>query len=114
MPAKRDFLQATQYNLWLRLFLNMNVKLYEAIVKKKPFLFWYIKDKSQLSEKAVVEAILNYGDFDDFHHLCKILGIQKVADIFFHLIQQPRTNLKKSTINFFKLYFKRHVPEYPQ
>jgi len=34
-------------------------------IKKRPYLFWSTKNYKDLSEGAVVEAVLNYGDFDD-------------------------------------------------
>ena len=47
------------------------------IIKKKPYLIWSTKDYDSLSEESVVEAVLNYGDWNDFQTLITILGIKK-------------------------------------
>ena len=58
----------------------MNYKKPIELVHEKPYLFWYVKDKEGLSDEAIVEAILNRGDFDDFLKLTDIMGIRRVAD----------------------------------
>jgi hypothetical protein len=89
-------------------------QLLREIVSKKPFLFWDISDTTVLSDSAVVEMVLTRGDFDDFYQICQILGMPKVAEIFYHLIETPRHNFNKPTLNFFKTYFARHVFRNPQ
>ena len=90
----------------------MNKQLYREIVRNKPYLFWGVGDKTRLSDEAVVEAVLNFGDFDDVRKLCDILGMENVADIFNRLTGRSRLNFKKPTLNFFRLYFARHVSGY--
>jgi len=46
-------------------------------IKKRPYLVWYVKDLSKLSEESIVEHVLNYGDWDDVQEMIKILGIKK-------------------------------------
>ena len=73
-------------------------------IKKKPYLIWYVKDYNSLSEEAVVESTLNYGDFSDFKGLISLLGIKKIsrifkkqlrAKIFFNLNQEVKKNGKR-------------------
>ncbi len=71
-------------------------------------MIWYTKDFDNLSEGAVVEAVLNYGDWDDVQKLIRILGTKKTAQIFYKQTRQKRSNYHKKSSNFFALYFKRH------
>lgn len=87
----------------------MNATIYQNIIRKKPYLAWWVKDPKNLSEPLLVEIILNYGDFPDVLKLFSTLGIKRVAEIFFEQISRERNNYKPETINFFKLYFARHV-----
>lgn len=78
-------------------------------IKRRPYLVWYVKDPAHLSLEAIVESVLNYGDFDDVKKMISILGIQKVARIFRKQIKQKRVNYDPKTINYFKLYFKKYA-----
>ena len=82
----------------------------QDIIKKKPYLIWYTKNYDSLNEGAIVEAVLNYGDWDDVQKIIKILGIKKVAKIFRKQISGFRTNYRPEVINYFKLYFAKHAP----
>lgn len=87
----------------------MSKALLIKIIKEKPYIFWDVKDIENLSENSIVEAILNRGDFDDFLRLIDVLGIKRVADIFYEQISHPRKNYSKKTENYFKLFFERHL-----
>ncbi|MFO7876847.1 MAG: hypothetical protein R6U55_09745 [Desulfovermiculus sp.] len=91
--------------------LMVNKNVYEKIVQKKPFLFWSVGDKTKLGERAVIEAVLKYGDFDDFLVLKQELGLNTIAQTFNQLLKSSRGNMHPRTINFWKLYFERHVPQ---
>lgn len=47
-------------------------------IKKRQYLIWWVDDYDRLSAEAIVEATLNYGDWDDVQTLIKILGFKKV------------------------------------
>jgi len=79
------------------------------IVEEKPYLFWYIDDKKNLSNEAIVEAILNYGDWQDVKDLFKNLGIKETASIFKKGISGKRSNYRPEIKNYFSLYFKKYV-----
>ena len=81
----------------------------KEFIKKRKHLLWYIKDFENISEEAIVEAVLNYGDFDDINKLINILGIKKVADIFRKKIKNKRCNFNPKIKNYFKLYFKKYA-----
>lgn len=83
-----------------------------SFIKSRPYLLWYVKDKSKASPEAVVEAVLNYGDWQDVQKLIKILGIKKTARIFRKKSPKSkigRTNYRPEITNYFNLYFKKYA-----
>ena len=78
-------------------------------VQKKPYLFWYIRDLDNLSEEAIVEAVLNFGNWQDTQELIEILGIKKTASIFRKKIAGERNNYRPEIKNYFELYFKKYA-----
>ncbi|MCK5085006.1 MAG: hypothetical protein KAQ64_05125 [Candidatus Pacebacteria bacterium] len=78
-------------------------------IKKRPYLVWYVEDLSSISEEAIVEAVLNYGNFDDVQEMIGILKIKKVARIFQKQINRKRNNYNPKIKNYFKLYFKKYA-----
>lgn len=80
-----------------------------AFIKKRPYLIWYEAEPETLSEKAIVEAVLNYGDFEDIRKLIALLGIERVAAIFKSQIKRKRMNYDPKIVNYFKLYFKKYA-----
>ena len=87
----------------------MNYKKPLDLIQEKPYLFWYVKDKESLSDEAIVEAILNRGDFDDILKLIDSMGIKRVAEIFYRQTSLKRSNYCKKTENYFRLFFERHL-----
>lgn len=79
------------------------------IIKNKPYLIWYTKNYDKLNDAAVVEAVLNYGDWEDVQGLIKLLGIKKIARIFDRQTKQRRCNYNDKVKNYFTLYFARHA-----
>jgi len=78
-------------------------------LKNKPYLMWYVKDISKISTDAAVEAVLNYGDFDDVKQLIKIVGMKKTAAIFRKNSRQSRSNYRPEIKHYFNLYFKKYA-----
>lgn len=86
--------------------------LYDYI-KKRPYLIWWVKNYKRLGAEPIVEATLNYGDWDDVQTLIKILGIKRVAKIF--RAKSPpsemgRTNYFPEVVNYFNYYFDKYAP----
>ena len=84
-----------------------------GFIKKNKHLIWWVKDYKKLKAESIVEATLNYGDWEDVQTLIKILGIKKVAKIF--RAKSPkssmgRTNYFPEVINYFKHYFNKYAP----
>lgn len=81
----------------------------QDIIKKKPYLIWYTKDYDNLNDEAVVEAVLNNGNWDDVRELIDALGISRVADIFRKQTSGKRINYRPEVKNYFSLYFAKYA-----
>jgi len=78
--------------------------------KKRKYLFWSTRNIAGLNPEAVVEATLNYGDWEDFKQLVRILGIKRVAKIFrAQTTNQWRTNYQPKVAHYFSLFFKKYA-----
>ena len=78
-------------------------------VKKRKHLFWSTKNYDGLSNGAVVEGILNYGDMNDVRELIALLGIKEVAKIFRANTNRVRVNYRPEVVNYFRLYFQKYA-----
>jgi len=84
----------------------------QDFIKKRKYLIWWVKDYDKLDAPAIIEATLNYGDWDDVQTLIKTLGIKKVAKIFFEKSKPSkigRQNYSARTKHFFSLYFAKYA-----
>ena len=77
----------------------------QKFATKNPLLFWSTKDYENLSDEAIVETVLEYGEFDDIRKVISILGQEKTAEIFYNKIKSGRHNFDPKVVNYFKLYF---------
>lgn len=77
----------------------------QEIIRQKPYLLWWVKDYDALDDDAVVEAVLNCGDWEELQDLIRILGRERVAEIFFKQVNYPRCNYSDRRAHFFKNYF---------
>lgn len=86
-----------------------------TFIKKNQHLFWYFKKNElpNISDAVLVEFILNYGNMQSVKDLLKILGKETVAKEFSTAIKANRHNYFPQVKNFFDLYFKKNVPQYP-
>jgi len=82
--------------------------IHEFIAQRK-HLVWYVKDPRALDNDAIVEAVLNYGDWNDVQEMLRILGIKEVARIFFAHAEQPRCNYRPEIAHYFALYFTKYA-----
>jgi hypothetical protein len=81
-------------------------------IKQRKHLIWYVRNYDKLNAEAIVEATLNYGDWDDVQTLIKIMGIKEVAKIFRKKSKPSkmgRQNYRSDVIHYFNLYFKKHA-----
>ncbi|OGZ25632.1 MAG: hypothetical protein A3I85_00775 [Candidatus Nealsonbacteria bacterium RIFCSPLOWO2_02_FULL_38_63] len=87
----------------------MKIMTIVSFIKKRAYLVWYTKNYNNLSNEAIVEAVLNYGDFNDVKKMIKILGIKKVATIFREKSKEKRCNYRPEIKNYFRLYFDKYA-----
>ena len=78
-------------------------------IKARRYLIWYVNDYDKLDARAIVEATLNYGDWDDVQKLIEILGIKEIARIFKEYSSQPRSNYDHMVTHYFNLYFSQYA-----
>jgi len=92
----------------------MNSPEIKEFIRENSSLFWYIPEnkKEDISLEVLVETILNYGNMNAVKKLFSILGVKKVAEIFFNTInlsERRKGNFHELTINYFTLLFKRYA-----
>ena len=80
--------------------------LYNFISGRK-HLIWYVKDYRSLSEESIVEAVLNYGNWEDVQTFIKIKGLEETRGIFNKTTQKSRVNYPDNIKHYFSLYFNR-------
>ena len=87
-------------------------KIIHDFIKSRKYLIWWTNNWDGLSEESIVEATLNYGDWDDVQELIAILGIKKVAEIFLRTSAPDkfgRSNYRQDIRHYFDLYFKKYA-----
>lgn len=78
-------------------------------VRKRKYLFWSTNNYDGLSNDAVVEGVLNYGDMNDVRELIALLGIKEVARVFYENTSRPRINYDPKIVNYFSLFFQKYA-----
>ncbi len=81
-------------------------------IKKRKHLIWWVKDYNKLGPESIVEATLNYGDWEDVQKLIGVLGIKKAAKIFREKSKKSkmgRCNYSEKTKHYFSLYFNKYA-----
>ena len=78
-------------------------------VRKRKHLFWSTKNYDGLSNEAVVEGVLNYGNMNDVKELISLLGIQEVAKIFHKQTHRMRINYDPKIVHYFSLFFQKYA-----
>jgi len=86
----------------------------KAFIRERAHLFWYTPDdqKEEISHELLVEHILNYGSLDDVRQLFALMGLDMVAHVFFHAInesERKRGNYNEKTLNYFTHLFNRYA-----
>lgn len=80
------------------------------IIRKNPTLIWYSKNYDNFDLPCIVEAVLNYGDWDEFKELVDAIGLEEVAEVFYQHVNRPRCNYKPEIKKFFTEVFARNAP----
>ena len=79
--------------------------------RKHKELFWSTRSYDTLDERVVVEAVLNYGDWETVQELFELLGIKRVAEVFrkWTAPELWRTNYHREIKHYFNLYFNKYA-----
>ena len=85
----------------------------EQYIERHSALFWYTPQdrKKNISDKLLVETILNEGSMDDVRQLFALMGMENVAKVFFAVKGQETNNYYPEIRNFFTLVFNHYVPQ---
>ena len=83
-------------------------------ISEHKHLFWYTPESKlyTISDRFLVESVLNYGDMNAVKNLFAIMGIRNVAKIFFDDIntsERRKNNYQEIILNYFTLVFNRYV-----
>jgi hypothetical protein len=96
---------------WYNTNMSNSPQAVQDIIKQKPYLAWFTSQYNQLSDQAVLEQVLNYGDWDDVKTFIRIRGMTKTAQLFKESISGPRDNYKPIFKHYFTKFFRYHAPE---
>ena len=102
MPYKKDWHECYKFVIIIEMTIS-------DFVKKRKYLFWSTKNYDGLSNGAIVEGVLNYGDMNDVRELIALLGIQEVARIFRENTNRARINYDRKIVHYFSLFFKKYA-----
>lgn len=77
--------------------------------RARKHLFWSTNNYDGLDHSAIVEAVLNYGNWVDVQELIALLGMGEVAQVFRENTNRPRVNYRPEVVNYFHLYFQKYA-----
>lgn len=97
--------------------MSSGTNIKEQLIENNSHLFWFTPPgkKNEIGDDQLVETILNYGDEKAVRQLFTVMGTDKVAAVFKRQItsgKRRKNSYHELIINFFQLYFKRHVSKY--
>jgi hypothetical protein len=89
----------------------MNSPEVKEFIRQHSNLFWYTPEdkKEEISNEVLVETILNYGDMNDVRKLIKIIGMERLSEIFYSLQGRKILNYYPEIYNFFSILIKRYA-----
>ena len=89
----------------------MNSPEIKEFIRQHSNLFWYTPEdkKEEISHDLLVETILNYGDMNDVRNLIKIIGIERLSEIFSGLQGRKILNYYPEIYNFFSILVKKYA-----
>jgi len=96
-------------SITFKLFDGIQIYYIKLGRKSSTIKVWYTKNYDDLSEKSILEAVLNYGDWEDFLFLKKTLGLERIYNLFNEMRAQRRVNLRPQVVNYFSKYFAKYA-----
>lgn len=88
-------------------------KSFTQLTKSNKSLFWDIPEGkiSDLSNEAVIERLVNYGDFDTFKKIFQVMNIEVLVDVFKTILNKKRSNIRPAAANYVKIFIKNNYGE---
>jgi len=89
----------------------MNPPEIKQFINQHSNLFWYTPEdkKQEISNEFLVETIFNYGDLEDVRKLFKIMGVERLSEIFSGLQGRKKLNYYPEIYHFFSILIHRYV-----
>ncbi len=88
-------------------------KALQKLIKENKECWWWLEEDRlvEMSLESVVEGLLNYADLDQIRQLFEIVGVDKVAEVFYGSASFSRKlgNYQADVLNYFNLYFQKHA-----
>ncbi|OGJ15979.1 MAG: hypothetical protein A2632_01365 [Candidatus Pacebacteria bacterium RIFCSPHIGHO2_01_FULL_46_16] len=80
------------------------------LLKNRHDLIWWVTESSKatIPDEMTLEAVLNYGSWQEVTEAISILGWSSARQIFDKLIAGRCNNLRPEVSHYFKLYFAQH------
>lgn len=78
-------------------------------LQERKSLWWGVEDVTQLSDKAILEGVMNYGQWQDFLILKQVWGLKKIKKHFLEMTTARRCNLRLPTKFLFTQYLQKHA-----
>ena len=78
-------------------------------LNKRKGYWWWVPDVTKLSDRSIVEGIVNLGRWSDFLTLKKAWGIKKLHKSYRAVARGKRSNLRPEKRALFKNYFAKYA-----
>lgn len=78
-------------------------------LKKRRSLWWSTNQLDKLSDEAILEGVMNWGEWQDFLDLKQNWGLTKIKQLFTTMVNQRRVNLRPPVQTLFYDYLTAHA-----
>ncbi len=77
-------------------------------------LFWYTPEdkKVEISPELLIETIMNYAEMDSVKELIKLMGINRIAEVFYSLDGRKKLNYYPEIYSFLSLVLKKYASQH--
>jgi len=89
--------------------MKLNQKTRAKWLKERHGLWWSTSQLDKLSDEVILEAVMNYGQWEDFLDLKQWWGLKKIKQLFEQMMSKRRVNLRQPVQVLFHDYLAAHV-----
>jgi hypothetical protein len=83
-------------------------KTLQEFAQKHRMYWWWVSDINHLSESALIEGTLNFGDFEDKKEIIRLIGPAKVKKEFHRMVYAPRSNIRPEVADYWRDYLNNY------